>query len=253
MNSQTNRRDFLTLGTLGGLAATGSALTLSAHALPSPATEDTHGYVNYLAGTGKDILPEEKFQPTHPDILGPFWAGRAPFRGKVTPPLAPGQLLVIAGRLWSHKTKQPLPNVVLDIWQADHKGVYDFQNKKRTARRPVLAEARGFSGGTQPAPADFKNRIRLLTDEAGRYEYETIKPAAYGVGNSTRPAHIHYMAQARGHSRLITQCYFKGDPHIARDPWASKSPLIITLQKEKCAEGTYLRGRFDLVLAPTGT
>jgi protocatechuate 3,4-dioxygenase beta subunit len=249
MNSQTNRRDFLTLG---GLATTGSALTLSAHALPTPPTGDVHGYVNHLAGTGKDIAPEGKFQPTHPDILGPFWAGSAPFRGKVTPPLAPGQLLVITGRLWSHKTKQPIPNTVLDIWQADHQGVYDFQTKKRTARRPLLPEARGFSGGTQPQFADFKNRIRLLTDETGRYEYETIKPAAYSVGTQTRPAHIHYMAQARGHRRLITQCYFKGDPHITQDTWASKSPLIINLQKEKCAQGTYLRGRFDLVLAPAG-
>ena len=86
----------------------------------------------------------------------------------------------------------------------------------------------------------------------GYYEYETIKPAAYGVGNSTRPSHIHYMAQANGHQRLITQCYFKGDPHIAKDPWASRSPLIVPLQKTRCEHGAYWAGRFDVVLAGTG-
>ena len=116
MNSQTNRRNFLTFGSL---AAAGSALNLQAEALPTPATEDAHGYVNYLQANGKDIVPEGKWKPTHPDILGPFWASGAPFRGKVTPPLEPGELLVIRGRVWSHKTKKPLANTVLDVWQAD--------------------------------------------------------------------------------------------------------------------------------------
>ena len=45
MNSQTNRRNFLALG---GLVASGGALNLNAKAIPTPATEDAHGYVNYL-------------------------------------------------------------------------------------------------------------------------------------------------------------------------------------------------------------
>ena len=244
--ASSSRRDFLTLG---GLAATGSALTLHSHATPTPVTEDAHGYIHYLQTAGQEIAPEGKFQPTHPDILGPFWASGAPFRGKVTPPMAPGELLVMRGRVWSHTTKKPLANTVLDIWQADHKGEYDFQNHQRPDKRAVLPEARQFSGGAQPTRANFKNRIRLITDELGYYEYETIKPAAYGVGNSTRPSHIHYMAQANGHKRLITQCYFKGDPHIAKDPWASRSPLIVPLQKTRCDYGEYLAGRFDVVLA----
>ena len=181
-------------------------------------------------------------ETTHKDILGPFWASGAPFRGKVTPPLEPGELLVIRGRVWSHKTKKPLANTVLDVWQADIKGRYDFQDSPATDARPLV-------GGKQPKRTDFKNRIRLLTDEAGYYEYETIKPAAYGIGRTTRPAHIHYMAQAKGHARVITQCYFKGDKHIANDPWASKSPLIVALKKVKGEYGAYLQGQFDLVLA----
>ena len=59
------------------------------------------------------------------------------------------------------------------------------------------------------------------------------------------------MVQAKGHAPVITQCYFKGDPHIAKDPWASKSPLIIDLQKTRCEHGQYLSGQFDLVLGAT--
>ena len=99
------------------------------------------------------------------------------------------------------------------------------------------------------AQADKPNVIYIMADELGYYEYETIKPAAYGVGNSTRPSHIHYMAQANDHQRLITQCYFKGDPHIAKDPWASRSPLIVPLKKTRCDHGEYWAGRFDVVLA----
>ena len=245
MKQDSNRREFLALGSL-------AALALPASAAPTPSTEDNHGYVNFLKGKGEDVVPEGKWKATHADILGPFWAGGAPYRGKVTAPLAPGELLVMRGRVWSHRSREPLAHTVLDIWQADHKGVYDFQTAQRPDRRPTLADARGFSGGTQPARANFKNRIRLVTDEQGYYEYETIKPAAYGVGNSTRPSHIHYMAQANGHQRLITQCYFKGDPHIAKDPWASRSPLIVPLQKTRCEHGAYWAGRFDVVLAGTG-
>jgi len=244
-----SRRDFLSYG---GLATAGSILTLKTNASPTPATEDVHGYVNYLKETGQAIQPEGKFKPTHPDILGPFWASGAPFRGKVTAPRAPGELMVMSGRIWSHTNKKPIANALLDVWQADHRGVYDFQTSKRPDPRPNLPTARNYSGGKQPAKTDFKNRIRLMTDEEGYYEYETIKPAAYGVGDSTRPSHIHYMVQAAGHATVITQCYFKGDPHIVKDPWASKSPLIISLQKTRNEFGQYLIGQFDLVLGAAG-
>ena len=237
-----DRRRFL------GLTATAAGtLALRADTPPTPGTPDVHNYVSYLQERGvPQIYPEGKWKPTHPDILGPFWASGAPFRGKVTPPMEPGELLVIRGRVWSYLTKKPLANVVLDVWQADANGRYDFQDKPATDTRLLV-------GGKQPKCADFRNRIRLITDEKGQYEYETIKPAAYNVGSEKRPSHIHYLAQAAGHARLITQLYFKGDPHIKNDSFgqnqgASNSPLIITTQKVKRGNGHYLRGTFDLVL-----
>lgn len=223
------RRQFLGLA-----AATGASTSwlLRADALPTPATEDAHQYVHFLqAQNPPAVVPEGKWKPTHPDILGPYHVGGAPFRGKVTPPLEPGELLVIRGRVWSFITKTPLASAVLDVWQADHQGKYDFQH-----------------AGGKPVRAQFRNRIRLVTDEEGHYEYETIKPASYRAGEQVRPAHIHYLLQAKGHKQLITQLYFKGDPHLKADPWGSKSPLVIDLQKIKNERGTYLQGVFDLVL-----
>lgn len=241
MNNPLDRRQFL------GLTATAGALTLQADTAPTPATPDAHDYVTFLQQQGvPTISPEGKWKPTHPDILGPFWAGGAPFRGKVTPPMEPGELLVISGRVWSHATRKPMAKVILDVWQADAKGRYDFQDKPANDPRPLV-------GGKQPKRTDFRNRIRLLTDEQGFYEYETIKPAAYSIGRQTRPSHIHYMIQAPGHARLITQLYFKGDPHIKNDSFgerlgAANSPLVIETKKTKAGNRHYLRGTFDLVL-----
>jgi len=237
-----DRRNFLGLAT----TVTG-ALALRADVPVTPSTPDAHDYVAFLEETGvPEISPEGKWKPTHSDILGPYWASGAPFRGKLTPPLESGELLVIRGRVWSHKTKAPLANITLDVWQADAKGRYDFQDHPHTEARPVV-------GGKQPKRSNFRNRIRLMTDEQGYYEYETIKPGSYSVGRQTRPSHIHYMAHAPGHARLITQLYFKGDPHIKNDSFgenlgAANSPLIITTQKVKKGNDHYLSGTFDLVL-----
>ena len=63
-----------------------------------------------------------------------------------------------------------------------------------------------------------------------------------------RPAHIHYMVQARGYKKLITQLYFAGDRHLKTDRWASQSNLIIQPQKVEVAAGEYELGTFDIVL-----
>ena len=47
-------------------------------------------------------------------------------------------------------------------------------------------------------------------------------------------------------TKSTTQLYFKGDPYIAKDPWAGRKPsMAIPLQQD----GTFLRGTFDVVLA----
>ncbi len=232
-----NRRDLIRQGAFG-LAATGLAsLTLRTDAAPTDATADVHDFQAFLDKNGvPQVQPAGKWSPSHEDILGPFFLQGAPFRGKVTPPFEPGDLLVVRGRVWGYDTKKPISSAVIDVWQADAAGKYDLDDP----RKP-------------PAVSQFRNRIRLLTDETGFYEYETIRPAPYKIGPQTyRPAHIHYMIQARGYSKLITQLYFKGDKHLASDRWASKSNLIAVPQTVKVEKASYQRTTFDIVLGRSG-
>ncbi|MCS7023159.1 MAG: hypothetical protein NZV14_00020 [Bryobacteraceae bacterium] len=215
-----------------GLSMTAGPLYLSANAQPTEETEDSHNYLEYLARQEPpQLTPQGSFGPSYEDILGPYYAQNAPFRGKVTAPLEPGEILLVRGRIWSYETKRPIAHALLDIWQADAEGKYDKTDAKDRLKI-----------------SQFRNRIRLLTDETGYYEYETVKPGKYRVGASYRPSHIHYLVRAPGHRQLITQLYFKGDPHNDTDATAKKSNLRVELETVSGAGGKYLRATFDLVL-----
>ena len=125
----------------------------------------------------------------------------------------------------------PLSGVVIDVWQANAKGRYDNDDPNKPPKAGV-----------------YRNRARLVTDENGFYEFESILPGRYLNGAQYRPAHIHYMVQTRGYRTLVTQLYFKGDPHNGSDPFIRKS-LIIDLHERKATAGTYRSGAFDIVLA----
>lgn len=80
----------------------------------------------------------------------------------------------------------------------------------------------------------------------GRYNIPPGLPGLERFAGLTRPAHIHLRVMDGLHIPLTTQLYFKGDPHIAGDPWASRKPsLAIDLKQE----GRSLRGVFDIVLS----
>lgn len=234
MSNLTRRQ--LICQSLSGLAAGGIvSMTLRADAEPTNATRDVHEYQAFLDEKGiPQVEPAGKWEVSHEDILGPYFLKGAPFRGKVTPPLEPGELLVMRGRVWGHDTKKPIANTLIDVWQADARGNYDLTDPSKP-----------------PSRREFRNRIRLLTDETGYYEYETIRPGAYRIGPGAqgfRPSHIHYMIQARGYQKLTTQLYFAGDRHLKTDRWASRSNLVIQPKSVQVTGGTYELGTFDIVL-----
>jgi len=220
-NSCISRRNFLRAGAIGLAAVGAGGYILRANEQPTP-------------GSGREDAPmPEPFNATERNIQGPFFRDSAPFRAKITPPLSSGVVLLIQGRVWSFVTKKPLANAVLDIWQANAEGRYDNDN-------PL----------SPPKPHTFLNRARLLTDENGDYEFETIHPGHYPLDQTRmRPAHIHYRVMHPQHKTLITQLYFKGDPHIEGDPYVRPS-LIIDLKKQNVGEASYEHGIFDIVLAP---
>jgi catechol 1,2-dioxygenase len=235
----SSRRDFLRRGSLGLAAAGAAGLVLRPEALATePSGDDQEA--DQVAGIRTDaqgaslaeVTPPKVFKATEDNILGPYYRAGAPYRGKVTPPLEPGEVLVISGRVWGLDTRKPLAGAVLDIWQANDKGRYDNDDPAKP-----------------PAKGVYLNRARLITDETGYYEVETILPGRYQIGADTwRPRHIHYLVRQDGYKRLVTQLYFQGDPYNKTDEFIRES-LIIDLGEEKTPGGKYKVGRFDIVLA----
>jgi len=233
--SSVSRREFFR----GGLAcASVAGLTLRTDALPTLPSGTLDHYPLFkimadapLPGQVAGML-SDSVKPTEDNIPGPYYREGAPFRAKVTPPLARGMTLLIRGRVWGFDTKKPLSGVILDIWQADVDGRYDNDDPNKP-----------------PAKGVYINRTRVTTDETGYYEYETIHPGAYKTGpTSWRPSHIHYLVRKSGYTTLVTQLYFKGDKFNAADEFIKPS-LIIALENAKVNGGTIETGVFDVVLA----
>lgn len=224
-----SRREFFKLTGLGLAGAGIGSLALPADAGPTPASGNLHDYPGILdasEGLADDV------QPTEDNILGPYHRRGTPFRAKITPPLEPGRTLLIRGIVWGADTRKPLPHATLDIWQADEQGRYDNDDRRHPPRKGI-----------------YKNRARLIADENGYYEFETILPGRYQTApNTWRPRHIHYLVRCNGYRTLVTQLYFKGDKYNGTDPFIKRS-LIITPKSIRRGKRSYDLGRFDIVLA----
>lgn len=236
MNPTLSRRRLLQSAGLG-LAAIGTAhLTLRCRAEPTYSSGAAGDVPEVIRNSTLAIPPApatlpSSAKPTGDNILGPYHRPGAPFRAKVTPPREPGDVLVVRGRVWGYDRKKPLPFATLDIWQADHAGRYDNDDDDHP-----------------PANGVFRLRARLVTDETGYYEYETIRPGRYRIGsNLWRPSHVHYLVRAKGYEELVTQMYFTGDPMNESDQFIKKS-LIITPTTVGKGERAFEAATFDIVL-----
>lgn len=212
------RREFLKR-TSRGLAAIGaSTLVLRSDAFPTPRSHD--------ADVAEEMFDDEvQLKPTVSRELGPFYRTGAPYRAKLTPPFEPGTVLVVSGRVWSFATKKPLANTTLDLWQVDN-------------------QTKDYSNGN----GDFKNRGRLVTDESGSYEFETVHPVPYQPGpNFWRSPHIHFIANAARHKRLVSEIFFKGDEKQDVDRLFHASLAILVTTKSVNGQ-KYEHVVFDIVL-----
>ena len=177
---------------------------------------------------------------TEQEILGPMYNYGAPkFQVKLAKDDEPGQKLMLRGSVLSADCKTPLPGTLIEIWQADDKGNYD---KKQP-------------GNFHEAAPPFHLRGILVTDANGRYEIDTIVPGAYPIppgvpglekyGGLTRARHIHIKVLPFLHVALTTQLYFKGDEHLAGDPWGGHKPGLALDMKQ---DAKYMKADFDFVL-----
>jgi len=219
------RRDFITRAAIG-LAAGAGTLVLRSDALPTPRSLDADDAEALFTSVspGPQATPAD-LRPTTPRELGPFYRSGSPYRAKLTPPLEAGMVLLVTGRVWSFQSKKPVAGALLDLWQVDNR-TRDYSN----------------GGG------DFKNRARLLTDENGLYEFETVHPVPYQPNpNMWRSPHIHFIATAAGHKRLVSELFFRGDEKQDIDPLFHNS-LSMPIAKKAANGQAYEHVVFDIVL-----
>ncbi|PPK96017.1 protocatechuate 3,4-dioxygenase alpha subunit [Kineococcus xinjiangensis] len=131
----------------------------------------------------------------------------------------------------------PVPDGMLEIWQADPDGRFDHPDDPRGA--VVVPGFRGYG--------------RCLTDTEGRFWFRTVKPGQVpdGDGGAQAP-HLDVTVMARGLlDRLVTRIYFADE-----EPANAEDPVLRSLPEEvrgtllaRPAEGGYV---FDVVLQGEG-
>ena len=153
-----------------------------------------------------------------------------------------GERIILHGRVLDENAR-PVPNTLVEIWQANAGGRY--RHKKDTYLAPI--------------DPNFGGCGRTLTDAQGRYVFRTVKPGAYpwrNHGNSWRPAHIHVSVFGSGFAqRLITQLYFEGDPLIPLCPIVRTIPdpaaidqLVARMDLNATVPLDSIAWKFDIVL-----
>ncbi|WP_439104754.1 protocatechuate 3,4-dioxygenase subunit beta [Celeribacter marinus] len=153
-----------------------------------------------------------------------------------------GERIIVHGRVLD-ELGRPVPNTLVEIWQANAGGRY--RHKKDSYLAPI--------------DPNFGGCGRTLTDDQGYYVFRTIKPGAYpwrNWVNNWRPAHIHVSVFGTAFAqRLITQMYFEGDPLIAKCPIVKSIPdqraidqLVAALDLNATVPLDAIAYKFDIVL-----
>lgn len=190
-------------------------------------------------------LPEAELHTTGPvfsqdDIGAGDWDLLTNFAAQGQSAIGPR--IFVHGRVLDENGR-PVPDVLVECWQANAGGRY--RHKVDTYLAPI--------------DPNFGGCGRTMTDAEGRYRFRTVQPGAYpwpNGPNTWRPAHIHF--SIFGHAfaqRLITQCYFQGDPFIPLCAIAQAIPdkgamqrLVATLDLQETIPHDTVAYRFDIVL-----
>ncbi|MCX4978070.1 intradiol ring-cleavage dioxygenase [Streptomyces sp. NBC_00620] len=258
-----------------------SALTRHLHAFvreTEPTMEEWERAIGFLTATGQmctdtrqefillsDVLGVSMLVETingHRDpgatestVLGPFHMTESPVRelGANIDLVGTGEPCVVSGRVLS-ADGTPIPSAVLDVWQADPEGYYDVQ-------RPDV----------QPAG---NGRGLFTADAEGRFWFRSCVPSPYPIPTDGpvgellkatdrhpyRPAHIHFIASAEGHTPVTTHIFVAGSEYLDSDAvFAVKQSLIQdfadtddpSLAREFGVPNPFRHARFDLVLEPS--
>src|ERR1700739_2618062 len=178
---------------------------------PHPGTQPDHLHPPYGSSVKRSpTRPLVRIPYTLSEVTGPSFAPElvAPAAHDLTrqhkgEPL--GERIIVSGRVLDENSR-PLPNTLVEIWQANAAGRYLHE----------------FDQHKAPLDPNFTGCGQAITDAEGRYRFVTIRPGEYpwrNHYNAWRPAHIHFSLFGPAFAtRLVTQMYFPGDPLIPFDP-----------------------------------
>jgi catechol 1,2-dioxygenase len=158
-------------------------------------------------------------------LLGPFWRVSAP-ECELGASIARGEEASVSGQtLWVNGQVRndqgiALAGAVVDVWQASPVGLYENQDER------------------QP---DMNLRGRFRTDDQGRFNFCSVRPAGYPVPvdgpcgdflrgqnrHPFRPAHLHFMVSHPGYEVLVTQVFADDDDHLETDVTFSVAESLV--------------------------
>ncbi len=185
---------------------------------------------------------------TETTVLGPFYVGEHKVTAHgtdISPHNQTGEKMFVQSRVTDLEGK-PLAGVPVDVWHADDDGFYDSQ-------KPNYDEV-GASA-----------RARFITDDDGRFFFRTILPCSYPIPTDgpvgemivqtgrhpMRPAHVHFLVNAKGHEPLITHVFIGGDKYLDSDVvFGVKDDLIAKVEPRTDAampDGAKASGKWHLM------
>jgi len=141
-----------------------------------------------------------------------------------------GEPMTISGVIYRRDGKTPAPDVILYVYHTDHAGLYS------PAPNQVLGKDHGHLRGW------------MKTDQQGRYQFNSIRPAGYPNGKA--PQHIHPLIKENGKSLYwIDEFLFDDDQNLTAEERRRQEKRggsgIIHLTKN--AKGEWIGNR-DIVL-----
>lgn len=191
---------------------------------------------------------------TESTVLGPFHVIESPRRdlGADIADVHQGKKRCVVRGTVRDVHGRPVPGALVDVWQADDEGFYDVQREDIPNQ-----ELRGL----------------FTTDEFGKYWFTTILPSHYPIPHDGpvgrllsllgrhpyRPAHIHFIAGASGHSPVTTHLFLADSPYLDDDTvFGVKTSLVREVRTVDDAQGAAAHGmanpyqliEFDIVLDP---
>lgn len=170
----------------------------------------------------------ERGGATETTVLGPFYVGehKVMAQGTDISGTSVGEKMFVQGRV-TDPAGAPVAGAAVDVWHADDEGFYDSQRPAYETEGPSL-------------------RARFITDSDGRFFFRTILPCSYPIPTDgpvgemilyaqrhpMRPAHVHFLVDAKGYEPLITHVFIGGDKYLDSDVvFGVKDELIAQVER----------------------